>query len=139
MSLKLLQNGTNQELFDYAVQGIIDQGGQSAGADGVCQYFATEGDDTMRCAVGQFLPMSLNNRGLDGDVDDVIRMLRDSDMLDWSAALEVKEEFLNTLQTFHDTMSPSDRRESYRCLVKYHGIAPGSKLAEQWILMGEPG
>lgn len=117
---------TVQEACDYAVQKIVEQGGPSENAEGLCVYDNGEG---RCCAVGWLIPEHL--RSCVGAVTRLISMYGDEVPQIIRDHLEV----FKTLQSFHDSKR-RDLRQFKMFDLQDLGIDTSAPQWKQWVEMG---
>lgn len=121
---------TIQELCDYSVLKIVEQGKQCLGADNVCSYSDGQGN---HCAVGWLAPKDhpdyASIMGYKGDVRDLIHNYE-------LPELEKHCQTLDTLQIFHD-VKPATLRMRYLSNLKSAGINTDKPQYQQWVELGE--
>jgi hypothetical protein len=100
ITLQTIQNFTKQEIFDFIVGKLIEQGSPSIDKGISCLY---RGPNGLKCAIGHIMPDESHSLGLEGkSVDGVANHLK----------LIIREDvhkqlrgFLSELQCIHDSCS----------------------------------
>lgn len=131
MKIEQANKMTAQELCDYAVAKIVEQGGQSLSeSSGICAMLGSNG---RRCAFSYVL---------DGDDPVCMRYIGPASGFieehqgKVPAAFLESPEIADKLVGFHDAVTKSLRRSDAECLHKL-GISTDAPQYQQWIDMGE--
>lgn len=100
---ELPENATKQQIFEYVVKFLANQGKQAKGDNSYCLY--RSGD--LKCAVGCLIPDKYYSEDLEGtNADSVLMSLADEYGEEYPLfnTLDTHKYFLLTLQEYHDSL-----------------------------------
>jgi len=116
-----------QEVFDYSVSKVIEQGVKALGMKNQCAY---RGENGTKCAFGHLIPDALYKRGMEGInatallVDAPIYRVNNARGL--LPSLKGHVDLLHALQTAHDNISATDFVPNFRrraeAVAATHGL-----------------
>ena len=116
-----------QEIFDYSVSKVIEQGVQARGAEYQCAY---RGENGTKCAFGHLIPDALYKPSMEG-INAMALLCRKliysvSNAKALQPSLEVHMDLLDALQAAHDNISPNDFVPNFRrraeAVAATHGL-----------------
>ena len=115
-----------QEVFDFAVGKVIEQGAPATNVDGHCVYRTGNGN---KCAFGHLIPDSLYKRSFEnvtsaGIINSKTKTPQYSPAL--AASLECHVDLIYSLQQAHDNIHADDFVPNFRhraeAVAKEHGL-----------------
>jgi hypothetical protein len=116
-----------QEIFDYSVSKVIEQGVQARGAQNQCAY---RGENGTKCTFGHVIPDALYKRSMEGMNAKALLCTEPMYSINNATALqpslEVHVDLLEALQAAHDNVSANNFVPNFRrraeAIAATHGL-----------------
>jgi len=96
---------TTQDLFDISVNGVLEQGCQSALSNGTCRYRKLVDGEVLKCAVGQVILDEYYSETLEGSIVSNGKVLISVEKSIGRSLTMDEKLLINRLQGCHDSPS----------------------------------